>query len=170
MHLKRENTASEYLGYFDGAARGNLGPAGTGCILVDPDGKIVWEHSEFIGYNTNNTAEYTTSLLRLLQKALELGISRLKIFGDSQLVVYQVLGDWKINQFHLQDLCYQVIAMLDRFDRWQLVWIPRKENARADKLSNQAFGAKPIKGSFTGEIQQMTENIFYCIRYRILCS
>ena len=146
-----------YIGYFDGASKGNPGEAAIGCVLVDPAGSTVWEHSEAIGVATNNEAEYT-ALIRLLEHAQALGLKEVHIKGDSQLVVNQVSGDWKINHTHLFALCEEAQNLLRTFKKTKLTWVPREKNKQADKLSNLAL-QKPQK-QFTGNIEKVSDYIF----------
>ncbi len=125
--------------------------------MVDPAGSTVWEHSEAIGVATNNEAEYT-ALIRLLENAQALNIKEIHIQGDSQLVINQVNGDWKINQPHLYSLCEEAQTLLGNFKKSRLSWIPRDKNKQADKLSNLAL-QKPQK-QFTGEIEKVSDYIF----------
>ena len=76
-------------GYFDGASRGNPGKAGAGALMINEEGKVVWEASRFLGEKTNNEAEYM-ALIMLLKAAKERGIRSLRVFGDSKLVVSQI--------------------------------------------------------------------------------
>lgn len=147
-----------HTGYFDGASKGNPGQAGIGCVLIDPQGKTIWEHSESIGTATNNEAEYT-ALIRLLENALGFGVKEIQVRGDSQLVVNQVNGNWKINHTHLFVLCEEVRILLDGFEKTKLSWVPREKNKQADRLSNAAFQMTPVK-KFTGQIERVTEHIY----------
>ena len=124
-------------GYFDGASRGNPGEAGAGALLEDERGQVAWEAAEPLGTRTNNEAEYL-ALILLLEEARTSGIKDLDVFGDSRLVVKQVVKAWKINEPRLLDLARRAWALCEgmkvRFD-----WIPREKNARADALSNRAL-------------------------------
>ncbi|WP_333644888.1 ribonuclease HI family protein [Thermanaerovibrio acidaminovorans] len=126
-----------FKGYFDGASRGNPGPAGAGALLEDEDGRVVWEYREYLGRRTNNEAEYW-ALIALLEEARSRGIDRLIAMGDSQLVVSQVTRKWKINMPHLRELARRVWELSEGMDV-SFRWIPREENRRADRLSNQAI-------------------------------
>lgn len=124
-------------GYFDGASRGNPGAAGAGALLVNEKGESVWETARYLGTKTNNEAEYT-ALILLLEAAKERGVKKLTVYGDSKLVVCQVSRQWKINLPHLRELAQKAWALMDGMDV-KLQWIPREENKRADRLSNQAI-------------------------------
>lgn len=128
-------------GYFDGASRGNPGKAGAGALLINEDGKIIWEASRFLGEKTNNEAEYM-ALIMLLKAANDRGIKSLRVYGDSKLVVSQISRQWKINLPHLRLLAREAWDLAEGMDI-TYSWIPREENKRADMLSNEGIdGAK----------------------------
>ena len=128
-------------GYFDGASRGNPGKAGAGALLINEEGKVVWEASRFLGDKTNNEAEYM-ALIMLLKAAKDHGGSSLRVFGDSKLVVSQISRQWKINLPHLRLLAREAWDLAEGMDI-SYNWIPREENKRADMLSNEGIdGAK----------------------------
>ncbi|MUW14874.1 reverse transcriptase-like protein [Halorubrum sp. CBA1125] len=123
--------------YFDGAARGNPGPAAVGWCLVTADG-IVAEGGERIGRTTNNRAEYA-ALIRALEAADEHGFEAVDVRGDSELVVKQVRGEWNVNDPGLREKRVRARELLDRFDRWSIAHVPREINERADDLANEAL-------------------------------
>ena len=128
-------------GYFDGASRGNPGKAGAGALLINEEGKVVREASRFLGDKTNNEAEYM-ALIMLLKAAKDHGVSSLRVFGDSKLVVSQISRQWKINLPHLRLLAREAWDLAEGMDI-SYNWIPREENKRADMLSNEGIdGAK----------------------------
>ena len=128
-------------GYFDGASRGNPGKAGAGALLINEEGKVVWEASRFLGDKTNNEAEYM-ALIMLLKAAKDHGVSSLRVFGDSKLVVSQISRQWKINLPHLRALAQEAWSLMEGMSV-TLEWIPREKNKLADALSNQGIdGAK----------------------------
>ena len=124
-------------GFFDGASRGNPGKAGAGALMINDEGKVVWETSRFLGEKTNNEAEYM-ALILLLKAAKEHGVRSLRVFGDSKLVVSQVSRQWKINLPHLRLLAQQAWELADGIDI-SYHWIPREQNKRADILSNEGI-------------------------------
>ncbi|MDO5115611.1 MAG: ribonuclease HI family protein [Synergistaceae bacterium] len=124
-------------GYFDGASRGNPGEAGAGALLMDDDGNIVWETASFLGKKTNNEAEYRAAIL-LLKAARERGVKELLMRGDSKLVVSQLSREWKINLPHLRELAAEAWRAAEGMNV-KYEWIPRAENKRADRLSNEAI-------------------------------
>jgi ribonuclease HI len=123
--------------YFDGASRGNPGPAAVGWVLVSGDG-IVAEHGERIGTATNNQAEYE-ALVAALEAADRFGFDEVELRGDSQLVVEQVKGAWDTNDPELREKRVRVRELLERFDDWSLTHVPREVNDRADELANEAL-------------------------------
>ncbi|PSQ05916.1 ribonuclease H [Halobacteriales archaeon QS_6_71_20] len=125
--------------YFDGASRGNPGPAAVGWAIVTGDG-IVAEGSERIPDTTNNRAEYA-ALVRALEAAVDYGLAEADVRGDSQLVVKQVRGEWDVNDPGLRERRVRARELLERFDRWDLDHVPREINERADELANEAFEA-----------------------------
>jgi len=123
--------------YFDGASRGNPGPAAIGWCLVSADG-VVAEGGETIGRATNNRAEYD-ALIRVLEAARDYGLDEVDVRGDSELIVKQVRGEWDANDPTLRGKRVRVRELLERFDRWSLAHVPREINDRADALANEAL-------------------------------
>jgi ribonuclease HI len=123
--------------YFDGASRGNPGPAAIGWVIVTSDG-IVTEGGERIDETTNNRAEYE-ALIRVLELASEYEFSTVEVRGDSQLVVEQVRGAWRTNNPALRERRVRVREILTGFDEWSIEHVPREANERADELANEAF-------------------------------
>ncbi|WP_256686250.1 ribonuclease HI [Halococcus qingdaonensis] len=123
--------------YFDGASRGNPGPAAIGWVIVDSSG-IVAEGGERVGETTNNRAEYD-ALTRVLERAADYGFDTVELRGDSQLVVEQVRGAWQTNDPELRERRVRVRELLERFDDWSIEHVPREANERADARANEAF-------------------------------
>ncbi len=123
--------------YFDGASRGNPGPAAIGWAIVSGDG-IVAEGSERIGRSTNNRAEYE-ALIRGLEVAADYGIERIDVRGDSELIVRQVRGEYDTNEPSLRECRVRVRELLTEFEEWSIEHVPREINERANDLANQAF-------------------------------
>ena len=122
----------------DGGARGNPGPAGIAAVAIGEDGEILAERSEAIGEATNNVAEYRAMLLGI-ELAGELGADEVELIGDSELIVKQVQGAYKVKQEHLRPLRAQVVEALTGIDSWTIRNVPREENVRADELVNEAL-------------------------------
>ena len=134
--LLREGGGRAHV-YFDGASRGNPGPAAVGHVVVTSDG-IIAEGGERIGRATNNQAEYE-ALVRALETARDYGFDEVDVRGDSQLVVKQVRGEWDANDPDLRESRVTVRELLTGFDEWSLEHVPREINDRADELANDAL-------------------------------
>jgi ribonuclease HI len=125
--------------YTDGGARGNPGPAAIGVVIYDETGSaIIKQISERIGEGTNNNAEYT-ALIRGLTEAVELGARRIDFYLDSELVVKQLLGKYKIREENLQKLAGEALRLARNFDSVEYFHVPREKNKLADKLVNEAL-------------------------------
>lgn len=130
----------------DGAARGNPGPASLGAVLIDadapgaerPGASPIATISEALGRQTNNVAEYT-GLLRALALAEELGAEEVRLLLDSQLIVEQLHGRWRVKDAKLAPLHAEAMTRLRRFRRWSARHVPRSENGAADALANEAL-------------------------------
>jgi ribonuclease HI len=122
----------------DGGARGNPGPAAIGVVLRDDGGEVLEEVGETIGEATNNVAEYR-ALLRGIELAAERGATDLELLGDSQLVVRQVEGRYKVKHAGMKKLHEEVKRALRDFDSWSIRHVRRESNVDADRLVNQAL-------------------------------
>lgn len=129
----------EIVIHTDGAARGNPGPAGAGAVLAVPDGKTLCEVSAYLGDDlTNNQAEYRAIILAL-NEAKKRGAVHVKIFADSELVVRQLRGEYKVKNSGLKPLYSEVTSLLREIGKYTIEYIPREKNRRADKLANMAI-------------------------------
>ncbi|WP_424003104.1 ribonuclease HI [Haloarcula salina] len=135
--LLRGEAGGRVHAYFDGASRGNPGPAAVGYVLVDDSG-IVAEGGETIGRATNNQAEYE-ALIRAVEVARDYGFDEVRIRGDSELIVKQVRGEWNTNDPELREKRVRVRELLTDFDDWHIEHVPREINDRADELANDAL-------------------------------
>ena len=131
-------TNKKLIIYTDGGARGNPGPAGIGCVILDEQGKALAEISESIGEATNNQAEYQ-ALLAGLEKARELGAKELAVFLDSELVVKQLNREYRVKDKELAPLFVKVYNLTLGFKKINFKHLPRESNALADKLVNRAL-------------------------------
>ncbi|MEX2447247.1 MAG: ribonuclease HI family protein [Solirubrobacterales bacterium] len=122
----------------DGGARGNPGPAAVGVVVQAPEGEVLEERGERIGVATNNVAEYRALLLGIA-RAAELGASELELVGDSELVVRQVKGEYKVKDATLRQLHAEVKRALRDFESWSIRHVRRADNADADRLVNEAL-------------------------------
>ena len=127
--------------HVDGGARGNPGPAAIAAVVSKPDGEVLEERHETIGPATNNVAEYRALLLGV-ERAAELGARDVELVGDSELVVRQVRGEYKVKDSALRKLNERVREGLDQFDSWKITHVRREDNAGADRLVNEALDAE----------------------------
>lgn len=124
--------------YTDGASRGNPGDAGAGIVLLGTDGKELQARSFYLGKCTNNAAEYQ-ALIAGLECALETGCRSLNIFMDSQLIVRQVQGIYRVKNEQLRPMYNRTRDLLARLRSWEINHIPREKNCRADELANRGI-------------------------------
>jgi len=124
----------------DGGARGNPGPAAIGVVVRDGEGNVLKDLGETIGEATNNVAEYK-ALIRGIELARELGADELQIHGDSELVVKQMLGQYKVKHPDMKPLHAQAREALAGVSSWEISHVRREQNAEADALVNQALDA-----------------------------
>jgi ribonuclease HI len=122
----------------DGGARGNPGPAAIGAVVRDAAGEVLDERGERIGTATNNVAEYRALLLGI-ERAAQLGASELELIGDSELIVRQVKGEYKVKDATMRELHTEVKRALRPFERWSIRHVRREHNADADRLVNAAL-------------------------------
>lgn len=128
--------------HIDGGARGNPGPAGVGVVIHDAEsGAAVHEAGYFVGRTTNNVAEYH-GLLKALAAARELGAKQVDIRSDSQLMVRQITGQYRVKSEDLRPLYEQARQHLAALGKWRIEHIRREQNARADALANLAMDAR----------------------------
>lgn len=123
--------------FIDGAARGNPGPAACGVALLR-DGKVVLERGKYLGTATNNVAEYEGLLLGL-ELAARLGASEVRINSDSELLVRQIEGRYRVKATHLKPLYRKAKKMLEQFSAYFINHVPREMNKIADGLANRAM-------------------------------
>jgi ribonuclease HI len=128
----------EFIIYVDGASRGNPGDASYGFAILDSNSNVIYQEGKYIGQTTNNVAEYT-ALVRALQYAIDHKIPSVEIRADSQLLVRQLLGQYKVKSENLEELHRACRALLQQFKWYELNHIPREQNKLADKLANQAL-------------------------------
>lgn len=131
--------------YVDGASRGNPGPAAVGVVAQDGRGRVVAEVSEYLGETTNNVAEYR-ALLRALEEARVRGADELEIFADSDLLVRQIHGSYRVKSPHLIPLHQEAAEALAGFRRWRITYLARRANGAADALANKALDAQARGG------------------------
>lgn len=130
--------------HIDGGSRGNPGEAGFGVHVTAADGSEVASLYGYLGRTTNNVAEYQ-ALLHALRYALDQGRRRVRIFSDSELVVRQVTGVYRVKHPHMLPLHREAMRLLTRFEEAQVLHVPRERNYEADRLANRALDEKPTK-------------------------
>jgi len=133
-----------YQLFFDGACRGNPGPSSFGGVIYDSDKKEVDVFYGYLGFATNNVAEYC-ALLAGLNRCRTLNIRKLKVFGDSNLVIKQVKGEWKIKNDKLRAIYKQIKEVEPFFSSISYEHVYRKNNTRADELANKGLDAEVLK-------------------------
>lgn len=133
--FKEENRLKNfYVAAFDGSATPNPGEMNIGGYIKDNNGKEILRISENKGHGTNNQAEYL-ALIEVLNKLIEMGIKEVAIFGDSALVVNQVIGKWRIKNPNIRNLAREAQELVKQFDHCEIRWINRDYNTEADNLS-----------------------------------
>lgn len=135
----RENPPERHLiAHSDGGARGNPGPAGYGVVIKDESGRKVAALSEYLGHQTNNFAEYQ-GLIAALEYAIEHGPKALKLISDSELLVRQIKGIYKVKNATLQDLHGRAKELIAQLDWFSIGHALREHNQEADRLANEAM-------------------------------
>jgi ribonuclease HI len=147
------HAADSVVLYTDGGSRGNPGPAGCGVVMTDEAGAVLGERAEFLGRATNNAAEYR-GLLAGLRLAREAGAKRVCVRSDSELLVRQINGAYKVKSATLRPLFEEARRLLASFEAWRVEHVRRHLNARADALANSAMdrakgrnGGSPRRGT-----------------------
>jgi ribonuclease HI len=130
-----------YIVHTDGAARGNPGPSAIGIVIQDESGRTLYESSRTLGIHTNNEAEYL-ALIAALRYLKEARVTAADFYLDSELVVRQLKGEYKVKEPRLQSLHGQVTMLLNAVPKHTIRHVPRAQNARADELANEALDAE----------------------------
>ena len=126
-----------HLAYSDGASRGNPGPAGAG-VAIYKGGRLLEGQAQYLGRTTNNQAEYN-SLIIGLQRALDLGAKKVLVKTDSELMVRQINGQYKVKNANLMGLFTRARELIARLDKFEIEHVRREKNAEADRLANRAI-------------------------------
>jgi ribonuclease HI len=133
-----EKASSWITAYCDGGSRGNPGPAGYGVYIEDDTGKVLAELSLYLGKRTNNFAEYS-GLLAALEFAIQNRYPRLRVVSDSELMVKQMKGQYRVNSPDLRSLYEEAKRLALKLDRFEIRHVLREKNRHADRLANQAM-------------------------------
>jgi ribonuclease HI len=143
----RDNPPAHYLvAHSDGGARGNPGPAGFGVVIQDETGRKVATLSEYLGHQTNNFAEYQ-GLIGALEYAIEHGPKALKLISDSELLVRQIKGIYKVKNATLQDLHARAKELIAQLEWFSIGHALREHNQEADRLANEAMDKGTGRGA-----------------------
>ncbi len=141
-------TEGWHTAHCDGGSRGNPGPSGYGAVIEDAQGRVVAQLSEYLGKQTNNYAEYS-GLLAVLAWAVEHGATRLRVVSDSELMVKQMKGQYKVASPTLRPLWEEAKRRAARLDRFEMRHTLRGGNQEADRLANEAMdkgmGKRPVR-------------------------
>jgi ribonuclease HI len=129
----------------DGGSRGNPGPAGAGFV-IERDGEIICRGGRFIGSHTNNVAEYE-ALIWGLENVTALGHRSVTVYADSELLVKQVNGQYRVKNEGLKPLFARALKLLRGFDTFKVAHVRREQNTEADEMANQAMDAREIVGN-----------------------
>jgi len=148
----------------DGGSRGNPGPAGIGVVVRDPTGAILQEISESIGRTTNNVAEYR-AMIRGLEACRALEAQRVLVCSDSELLVRQMVGIYRVKAEHLRPLHEQATRLARSFSQVAFKQIPREQNAHADRLAGEAIrGRKSTRGAASRPFELVEGDAAYWAR------
>lgn len=138
---KQAGEATNLTLYTDGASRGNPGEAGAGYVIFDSHGREVFAHGKYLGQCTNNMAEYQALILGLAA-AKKQGTRQLSVYLDSELIVKQLKGEYRVKDEKLKPFFAQVQRLRQDFTAFRVAHVPRKQNQRADQLANEAIDNK----------------------------
>lgn len=134
-----------HLIYVDGASRGNPGRAGAGAVIKGPDGSVLKRLKKYLDITTNNMAEYR-ALIIAFEAARSLGIRRIRVFADSELMVKQINGQYRVKSADLRPLYEKAVRLLKGFEEAEIEHVYREENSDADALANEAIDGRAGQG------------------------
>ncbi|MFC1928233.1 ribonuclease HI family protein [Chloroflexota bacterium] len=128
----------KFVVFTDGASKGNPGPAAIGAAIKDEQGRLVTSISQGIGHTTNNQAEYK-AIIAALEQTIKLGAAQVEIRSDSELVVRQITGQYRVKKASLKPLYLKVKQLQSQLESLTITHIPRQQNTAADILANMAL-------------------------------
>jgi len=131
-------TPKRLIIYTDGASSGNPGPSSIGVVIQDGQGRVISRISRSIGHTTNNQAEYR-AIIAALEEASRLGAEEVEIRSDSELVVKQLKGRYRVKKATLRPLYQKVVQFIGSLETFTITHIPREQNAQADSLAHRAL-------------------------------
>ena len=126
---------------FDGGSKNNPGHAGAGYLIRNQKKDIIFKSGVYLGINTSNRAEYS-GLVYGLKTALTLGVKKLDVIGDSQLVIKQLKGEYQVRKEELKPYYAEAKDLISKFELVTLNWVRREENSEADELANQGISSR----------------------------
>jgi len=135
---RQKSSAGKVVIHTDGASRGNPGLAGLGVLIEDENGQVLGTVSKFLGETTNNQAEYM-AVIEGLKAVLEMGAKSVELRADSELVVKQINGQYRVKNPELKPRHSEVMGLLEKLGSYVVKYIPRENNAAADALANEAI-------------------------------
>lgn len=138
MSETKESWPKSVVIYTDGASRGNPGPAAIGIFVTDQESSAIEEYGEALGQQTNNFAEYT-AVIRALEMALTRNVARVVLRSDSELMVKQMLGVYKVKSEAILPLYERVKLLTKRFEKVEFEHVRREKNKEADRIANDAL-------------------------------
>ena len=138
VNYKPQATTEHITFYIDGASRGNPGKASIGVVMMNSHGQIIDELKRYIGETTNNMAEYQ-ALIEALAEGKRVGSTKVQVFSDSELMVRQLNGVYKVRDAKLLDLYKEAKLLISGFEDFKIDHITRDKNSRADALANEAL-------------------------------
>lgn len=136
--MEEVSSITKLIIYTDGASRGNPGEAGIGVVIYNDQEEVVQEISEYLGQATNNVAEYT-ALIRGLEEGLKIGGDQVEVYADSELLVKQLKGEYRVKNPGLIPLFQKITNLRGNFESFNITHVRREYNKRADMLANQAI-------------------------------
>lgn len=145
--------------YIDGGSRGNPGPAACSAVIMNEKGDVIGEEGRFLGKTTNNVAEYS-GLHLALTCAARLGADKLEIYSDSQLLVKQFCGEYKLKDEKLSEMMQIISKDLSKFKEVKLKHVKREENKLADKLVNSILDSKKLSDKENLKLAQERRETF----------
>ncbi len=145
------------VAYVDGACRGNPGEAGVGIVFQDEEGALFFKAYRYIGRATNNIAEYK-ALIFALEKARKLKAKSVRLYSDSQLLVNQIKGDYRVKDAKLKPLLREALSLIEEFSKVEIKGIDRGENQLADSLANRAVDTQGENECFLNKGGDIVEN------------
>jgi ribonuclease HI len=131
-------TPKRLIAYTDGASLGNPGQASIGAVIQEDGGKVISRISRRIGHATNNQAEYR-AIIAALEEAVSLGAEEVEVRSDSELVVQQLNGRYKVKKTSLRPLYQRVVQLTGSLKSFSISHVPRSQNKEADKLASKAL-------------------------------